>query len=379
MKSCVFICGDDEFLVEQAGKRRFEQLTKDLSSDFSKEIIVATAANTSEVERVVEQFILSLQTLSLWEPRKVIWLKAVNFLSESPLGKAEGTKTQLEALTGALLRACWESASVVITAPGASRRSKEFKWLQAHTECVVINHDEGNLQALHAQAFDLCQSRGVQLQSAAWQALLERTQQTPRVIFQEIEKLMTYLGGATPPAGQLERGVRGGNIDEALVAELVPAFGEGDFFELSNAFFSLDLPRTLKALDKHCCLHTEGRPVLASLQNRNRLILQLRALIESNQLTMTPGGLHKQQWERLKAQATADEQSLKSNSLNLFSQNSWYVMKLAAIAIKRPLACWVRFQLAFIQAFRELLIHPHEQQRVLTNLTLQCLGNLGNS
>ena len=40
-------------------------------------------------------------------------------------------------------------------------------------------------------------------------------------------------------------------IDEQLVMELVPNFGEADFFEAADAFFSLNLEWTLEPLRRH--------------------------------------------------------------------------------------------------------------------------------
>ena len=54
----------------------------------------------------------------------------------------------------------------------------------------------------------------------------------------EIKKLCVYVGEE-------------GRIDEQTINALVPNFGEGDFFEATDAFFSGNLEWTLEALKRH--------------------------------------------------------------------------------------------------------------------------------
>ena len=65
---------------------------------------------------------------------------------------------------------------------------------------------------------------------------------------------------------------------------MVPNFGEGDFFEATDAFFSGQLEWALDALNRHFFTQAEARPLLGSLQSRNRLMIQLRILKDSGEL-----------------------------------------------------------------------------------------------
>jgi DNA polymerase-3 subunit delta len=360
MKPFTFICGEDEFLVAQAAKQKFEQLGVQVQSDFSKEIVSGTAATVNEVEAIITKVTLALQTHSLWEERKLVWLKNVNFLSESVTSKAEGTKKQVERLQQVLLNYDANSIDLIISADSISRRTKEFKWFQAHSEYLFVSNDQQGMELFHQQILDLCKQKGITLQPAAWSALIERVHATPRVLFQEIEKLITYLGR--------EEKI----ITEAMVLELVSVFGENDFFEISNAFFDFDLPACLKAIRAHFEVHSEARSVLASLQNRNRLILQLKALIELNYIRVSAYGINKNDWESLKVKYTAEGSTQKSNSLNIWSQNSWYVGKLAILAEKQPLERWAAFQQEFLRVFKELLVRPQEPCAVLSEMVIRC-------
>ena len=80
-------------------------------------------------------------------------------------------------------------------------------------------------------------------------------------------------------------------IEEAHVAELTPNVAEGDFFEAAEAFFSGDLKWTLAALHRHFFAGGDARPVIAALQNRNRILLQVRALLDGGDARLGPRGL----------------------------------------------------------------------------------------
>ena len=73
----------------------------------------------------------------------------------------------------------------------------------------------------------------------------------------------------------------GPTIEEASVAEVTPNVAQGDFFETADAFFSGNLQWTLAALRRHFFAGGDARPVLAALQNRNRILIQLRALADA--------------------------------------------------------------------------------------------------
>ena len=101
-KPFTFICGDDDYLVSEKGRAWFAEQTKDLMDDLSKEVVDGRAANVAEVEDAINRFTSAAQTLSLFGERKVVWLKDVNFLADSPTGRAQGTLDLLDNLKAVL-------------------------------------------------------------------------------------------------------------------------------------------------------------------------------------------------------------------------------------------------------------------------------------
>ncbi len=197
----------------------------------------------------------------------------------------------------------------------------------------------------------------------ALQMLIGKVNGNTRLVVEETRKLCTFAAGSSEPIG------------ERLVGELVPNFGEGDFFEAADAFFSLRLDWTLEALRRHFFTNSESRPLLGSLQSRNRLLIQLRVLLDAGAIRLGGRGIAKSE---LEAAARTyghhfGEDPGKSN-LNVFTQNPWYLGRLAETARKVPLKRLVDFQLAFADAFEGIIKRPNEQEEVCRELAIRCLS-----
>jgi DNA polymerase-3 subunit delta len=182
-------------------------------------------------------------------------------------------------------------------------------------------------------------------------------------------KLATY---ALPE----DAGTPGGesvSITEAHVAELTPNVAEGDFFEAAEAFFSGDLKWTLAALHRHFFSGGDARPVISALQNRNRILLQVRALVDTGVARIGPRGL-----DGLQGAAGAYSSrfvgATEKSSFNLFTQNPWYVGKLAGGAKLPNLRRLIDNQQEFIAAFEEIIDRPREQEEVLREMATRCLS-----
>ena len=119
-----------------------------------------------------------------------------------------------------------------------------------------------------------------------WNTWLARLEHIREWELKETRKLASYIGAD------------GGEITEQMIIDMVPDFGEGDFFEASEAFFSGKLDWALDAIDRHFFQGKDARPLLATLQNRNRLLIQLRVLVDGAELDPNQR-LGKDQLERI--------------------------------------------------------------------------------
>ena len=355
------IAGDDDFLVTEKGKEIFAEWSKEVTDDFSREVISGHTGNVEDVRQCLTHLRQALQTLSMFG-KKVIWLKDVNFLADSVTGRAESTAEELEQIKTELEKINPLEVQLLITAFPVDRRKSFAKWLQKEGDFTFLGGSKEAEGTLIALAEERAQEMGVRFSRQALPVLLAKVSNNARLISEETVKLATYLGS------------EGNEITDSLVMSLVPDYGENDFFEVVEAFFALDLPWTLQAIRQHFFTNTSGRPLISSLQARTRLLIQVRVLIDQRKISVGPRGISKQDLDRAYtdyAHYFAGEND-KSN-FNVFTQNPWYLGRLCQNIQKLPLKRLITFQTAFIEAFEDFL-DPHKtEEEVMRQMAISCL------
>jgi len=362
-KPFTFICGDDDYLVSERGRAWFAEATKEVMDDLSKETIDGRAGNVAEVEVALNRFTSAVQTLDMFGGRKAVWLKDVNFMANSQTGGAQGTLDLLENLKELLQVLDPAQVAVLITAQPVYKVRSFYKWVQKNADFTLIEAGKDSAQALAGLIQETCEELGVSMSNDAIQLLIGKVNGNTRLIMAETRKLASFIGSS------------GETITAGLVTDLVPNFGDADFFEAADAFYSLKLDWTLEALRRHFFNNSESRPLLGSLQSRNRLLIQLRVLLDAGAIRLGGRGISKSELEaasRVYGHHFGEDPE-KSN-LNVFTQNPWYLGRLAETASKVPLKKLVDFQIAFTQSFEEIIQRPNEQEEVCRELAVKCLG-----
>lgn len=392
-KTFTFICGADDFLVGRVGRERHEKLVAEIPDEFSREVISGFANNVGEVETAVNRFRDSVQTVSMFGGRRLVWLKDVNFLADTVTGRAESTLAAVADLQAILAAVNPEEVAVLVTAAPVDRRRSFPKWCEKQADFQLVGGDgESGAEALAGVVLAEARALGVTFAPGALELLLAKVGANARLLLEEVRKLATYVGGpgeggavpGTPTGGAsgdrvagARDAVTGGGgaarIEETHVAELTPNVAEGDFFEAAEAFFKGDLPWTLEALHRHFFAGGDARPILAALQNRNRILLQVRALVDAGDVRVGPRGLD----GLAKAAAAHGPRFVgvtEKSSFNLFTQNAWYVGKLAGESRLPSLRRLIDNQQEFIIAFEDIIRRPHEQEEVLRDMAVRCLS-----
>ncbi|MDQ5977637.1 MAG: polymerase subunit delta [Verrucomicrobiota bacterium] len=364
-KAFTFVCGPDDFLVNRVGKERFDELVAEAQADdFSREVISGFAGNVDEVEAAVNRFRDAVQTVPMFGGKRVVWLKDVSFLADNVTGRSEGTLKQVEALQEILEKVNPDEVSVVVTAAPVDRRRSFPKWCEANGDFTLTGGDgEGAAEALAGVALAEARSLGASFGEGAVEILLTKVGSNTRLLTEEIHKLANYVG------------VEGGTIEAAHVVELTPNMAEGDFFEAAERFFGGDLRGTLRALQQHFFTGGDARPIISSLQNRNRILIQARVLIDAGDLRAPgPYGFDKAVWAR--AQSTYAKHfggDTEKSAYNLFTQNQWYAGKLVSTGKLPTLRRLIDNQQEFLAAFEEIIQRPNDQETVLREMAVRCL------
>lgn len=355
----IFICGPDDFLVGRVGRERYDDLAKEIDDEFSRETISGYAANVAEVTTAINQFREALQTISMFGGRRLVWLKDVNFLADSVTGRAESTLTQVEELQRLLHQNDPTQVAVLITASPIDRRRAFAKWCEKNGEFALIGGD-GDASALTGVLLAEAQRLNVVIEPGAVEMMLTKIGANTRLLIEEVRKLAAYANEGEP-------------ITEAAVADLTPNVAEGDFFEAAEAFFSGDITRTLAALHRHFFSGGDARPIISALQNRNRILLQVRALVDAGDARLGPRGLEGLP-SAAKKHADKFVGATTKSAFNVFTQNAWYVGKLAGGGKLPSTRRLIDNQQALIEAFAAIIHRPHEQEDVLRDMAVRCLA-----
>ncbi len=354
-----FVCGDDDYLVERRARAVFERLSEGLADDFSKEIVEGGAQNVDEVADAVGRFIAAAQTVSLFGDRKAVWLKGVNFLGSSRTGESKGAKAEAERLCDALEKIDYAGVGIVISASPVDQRKAEFKRLKEGGEFVPVSAEEAAPESLLG---GVAQEYGAAFARGAADYLYEKLQGNVRLCIAETQKLSLYLAG--------EKNAR---ISTALIDDLVPSFGESEFFEPVSRFFENDLPGTLEALKRYFFTRKDARGLISSLQGRNRLLIQMRSLLDSGEARMSGNWIDKNSFEA--AQRRYGDLFAKGDKGSLFSQRPNGLGFLARDAARFRLRRLIGFHAEFLEAFRGILSRPNDQEAVLRETVIRCLGD----
>lgn len=364
-KPFTFIGGNDDFLVGRAGKERFAAMTEGVEDEFGREVVDGYANTVAEVEAAVGQFAQAVGTLPMFGGKKAVWFKEVCFLGDSVTGRAEGTLQQVERLKNLLAQVDPSSVAVLMTASPVDRRRTFPKWCEKNAEFQWLGGggSKDDPRALEELVRAECARFEVTVTPDALRVLTAKVNGNTRLMVEEIRKLATYLGE------------QGAVIEESLVAELVPNFGEGDFFEAAEAFYAQDLAWTLEALRRHFFAGNDARGLITTLQNRNRLLIQLRTLLDAGEIRGGYRGLDKASFEQaaLTHREVFGEVETKT-PYNVFSQNLWYLGKLSDGAKGLSLRQLIDFQTEFIRAFEGILVRPNNQEEVMRDMAVRCLG-----
>ena len=356
-----FICGPDDYLVSRIAKAHFAEMAEGLG-EFSTDIVSGFVNTVGEVEATINRIRDAVQTLGLFGDRKVVWLKDVNFLADTVTGRAEGTLARLDDFKELLTGIVPDEVALLISASPVDRRRSFPKWCEKESDFRLVTDRSSGL-GWEGLAAEELKGLDVSFAPGAIELLAAKINGNARLFVEEVRKLVTWLGEA------------GGVVDGRMIDELVPAFGEGDFFEAAEAFFARDPDWSVQALRRHFFAGYDARPLLSALQNRNRLLIQLRSLMDAGAVQLSDRGLHKSSFDRA-AQRFGGifGDSAEKNPMNVFSQNSWYLGKLIGNAALPSLRVLMNHQFEFRRAFAGTIERPKEQEDVVRAMVLRCLS-----
>ena len=341
------VAGKDEFLVDRDARAFYDQARAAAGAEADAEIMAGTILRVDDATSIEARFVETVNTRSMFGGKRVLWLRNFNWVADTVQSRSEEVKASLARLLEAVTEAEPDVAIVISATPYDGRR-KDLTNLKSVAQEFVLHSpaakspfggDDPQAEMQVGLATQHLKSLGVKFDRAVPEAIVARVGQSTRLVLVECEKLANYAGP-------------GGALTEADVLLLVPTFGDGDFFEPIEALAARDLKWGLASLDRYFFNESSARPLLSALQNRLRLLIQIRCLVDSGDFRVTTAGLSKGQFETASGRHGPTFGSAAKSSANLFSQNAWYISnKVAPAAARYSLAELVDLQLACADCF----------------------------
>lgn len=343
------IFGDDDYLVDRRASFIFESID---CSDHSGEIYRCDVQNTDDFLKIYHKVYDAINTVSLFSGDKIVWLRGLNCFSDVPYAKTELAKDYINRLLDLISKACCTNILVSLAKP--DKRLKLFKDLCFISDSEEVKSEEKSTISTKT-IIELCKENNVVIHQDAIELFKAKIGKDARLASNEIEKLATFIK-------------TGDYISVADVKNLVADSNPGEFFDQIEIFYGANRVDLIESIEKYFWFNSEGRPLLYALQARNRLLIQLRSLIDDRILR-----------QRISADDLGHAKEMcgflsdTKSGYNIFSQNPWYLSNLAQQAVKFSIEKLMTFQKDLYAAFIDLSVHYDDQCNVVKSLALKWL------
>src|SRR5689334_19382608 len=121
------VAGSDEAEVKRVAAELAQELQPEAGGDFGLETIDGCADNVEQAASRIRSTIEALQTMPFFGGAKLVWLKNVNFLADSVMGRSATVQDALEELTETLNSGVAEGITFLLSAIDVDKRRSFFK------------------------------------------------------------------------------------------------------------------------------------------------------------------------------------------------------------------------------------------------------------
>lgn len=229
------VAGSDEAEVKRRAAELAETMAAPDAGEFGKDVIDGTADNADQAAGRIHETRQALLTLPFFGGDKLVWLKSVNFLADTVLGRSNAVQDALERLQETLAEGLPDGVKFLLSAIDPDKRRTFYKALGKLGEVEVFDKVDSTRGGWEEAAGSLIDgravARGLRMGPEAVELLAMLTGGDGRQVDNELEKIDLYLGPARREA----------TVDD--VRTLVPLTRAGVVFELGNALAARETSR----------------------------------------------------------------------------------------------------------------------------------------
>lgn len=233
------------------------QVRKAIDAIVLKEIGQRDELNTIVYDALqvdIDVILEEAQTIPFFTDRKCILVKNANFLSSS-----NDTEIDLERLE-AYLQNPMESTVMILSGEFAKMDTRKKIVKKIGSLCKVSTCNKLDKDSLPAYLKEQLQKRQLHINNATFQTLCERLPYDIGVIQMELDKLELY----------------GGDINEALIKQLVTRSLEEDVFALVNAVVEKNMKRVFQIWEDLQVLNKDPIYLIALIASQFHLLYQVK-------------------------------------------------------------------------------------------------------
>ena len=280
------VVGSDEGAV----KKRAHELAKELApkdaGDFGVDRLDGAVENADQAVNRIHETVQAIQTLPFFGSEKLVWLKDVNFLGDSVVGRSAQVQAALDELKELLSDGLPSDVTVLLSATDVDKRRSFYKAISKLGRFEQFDRIDtsksGWEEAVEGLAQHMAGERGLRFQPEALEAFARLAGADSRQIENEIEKIDVFLGGDVPTSSQA-RQLR--DISLEVVRRLVAKTATGVIWELGNAIARRNLTEALDLLEQLLFQGETAMGILfAAIIPTMRNLLATKELCESNGL-----------------------------------------------------------------------------------------------
>jgi DNA polymerase-3 subunit delta len=271
-----FVTGNDEAEVRLKAQEKALELAPDPHDAFGLEIIEMINDTVDQAVQALEKTIQAILTFPFSPGGKLVWLKNITCLKDTPAGRSESVQAALEELLIVLQDGISPGITLLISAPEPDKRRSFYKKFSSLAKVLLCDKPDFGFHATENDivnwVIQRAQHRNIELDMDAAQLLAAHIGTNSGQIEIELVKLVTAAGAEK-------------RITKKLVQSLVPLTRTGGIFDLSNAIGERNLPLALNTLQQ---LLSQGESamglLLAAIVPTVRNLLLVKDLMTRHQL-----------------------------------------------------------------------------------------------
>lgn len=242
-RAVAIVAGNDEMAVKNRARELAAELAPADGGEFAIETIDANADNAEHAVGIIHEAILSLSMPGFLASEKLVWLKSVNFLSDTQIGGSKSVLEAVEELQKILSSDLPPGTRVLLSIISPDKRRAFYKSLGKLGTLTVLDKPSGGFrfdeeEASRVAATSAARERRLKFGPDALEHFAARAGSDTRQVANELDKLDIYLG----PSRR--------EISTEDIRLLVPETRRGIIFELGNFIGARDLRGASRCLQK---------------------------------------------------------------------------------------------------------------------------------